>query len=169
MNVTLLSSEQAQTLITGLRRHATLAANLTALLSDEYHAIKNGDAAAMERLSRAKLEVLAKLEQNEELRRQFFRRVAPDVDSTQLDAVTDRVPGAERERYRDVLASVTLALRACAQQNQINGATIGVVKRFTQELIAHMQGDPSTENADVTYGRNGQSAAAVTSNGLVRA
>lgn len=169
MNVMLLSNEQAQTLITGLRRHATLAANLKALLSDEYQAIKSGDAAAMELLSRAKLEVLAKLEQNEELRCQFFRRVAPDVNPTQLGAITDRVPRAERERYRDVLASVKLALHACAQQNQINGATIGAVKRFTQELIAHMQGDPGTANADVTYGRNGRSAAAVTSSGLVRA
>lgn len=165
----MLTIDQARLLIAGLRRHILLAEHLHKLLGDEFAAIKTGNAAVIEAAANAKLEPLTQLNRNESLRQQFFARVAPDLDAANLAGMIERIPVDEQANYRAALAVVSKALRSCAQQNQINGATIGLIRRFTEDLIAHIQGEPALPTTASIYGRDGQNAPNVTTHGVVRA
>lgn len=123
-------------------------AEMLDLLQREAAALSARDSAALEKIALKKQELVPILDR---LAAEQQRRPGGPGNAAGMEAWLNRF-GAAAGPLRADWQTVVELLRACHQQNQLNGAYIGLLQRHVETSLDILQGPA---HAEATYGRDG--------------
>lgn len=165
----MLTEQQAKTLIARVDQQTKLAAALLQSLDEEKRALTNRDRPQIEACATQKLALMSQLETLEQNRCQELSQWIPGVNPRQMSRVYAHIPKEQQPYAAKQFRQLRQSLRACARQNQINGAIIHVAKQFTQRVLATLRGQTNLAPDSPLYGPNGQAFSAVDTQSAIKA
>lgn len=163
----MLTEQQAKTLIALVEQQTKLASELLHTLNDEKLALTNRDRLTIEACASQKLDLMSRLETLEQSRCHELSRWNPGVNPRKMSQVFAQIPKEQKQDAAKQFRQLRQNLRACARQNQTNGAIIHVAKQFTQRVLATLRGQPNSQSSSPLYGPNGQAFSATETQSVI--
>lgn len=156
----------AQALHDLMRRERDGLERLRAVLGDEHVALTTRDTAQLEKLTAAKQALLEELEQLGRTRQGVLAQAGVTLDRSGFETLLSRFSGSEGRELTEAWQAIQEVLRACQEQNRINGLVLDASHRATQQALGILLGQSNDAN---TYDAQGAIRGTRTSRGFVKA
>jgi len=163
----MFTEQQTKALIALVVQQTKLATDLRHTLDDEKLALTNRDRLKIEVCASQKLDLMSQLETLEQSRCLDLGRWHPGVNPRKMSQVFAQIPKEQKSNAAKHFKQLRQTLRACARQNQINGAIIHVAKQFTQRVLATLRGQATLPAEASLYGPNGQAFSATETQSVI--
>lgn len=144
------------------------ARNLEQLLNDEKTVLAERSPDELNTITQSKMDLVLQLEASKNVLKTLANSSAAGGEQFSWDGFVAEVDPRGDYGISGKIGELRTLLARCHQANEVNGAVIMAKKRFTDDLVAVLQGKPA-KPATETYGKRGQKCYEELSNTLTKA